>query len=88
MPRSRALRGRRLDALGASTYSWTSPNEASAGEALPQFEEQVVRRSPAPLYRKLPGLSGVTLSGDYPVSLAAELDAVEGGKRAPPPGPG
>lgn len=45
----------------------------------PQFEERVVRRSPAPLYRDPPGLTGVTQSGDYPVPVDAELDAVEGG---------
>ncbi len=45
----------------------------------PQFEERVLRLSPRPLHGSPPGLVGVTQSGDYPVDLAAEVDAVEGG---------
>lgn len=43
------------------------------------FEERVVRRGPEPSYRPPPGLLGPSQSGDYPVPVAAELDAVEGG---------
>lgn len=43
------------------------------------FEEQVLRRSPEPLYRPPAGIAGLSQSGDYPVPLAAEVDAVEGG---------
>jgi choline dehydrogenase-like flavoprotein len=44
-----------------------------------QFEQRVRLRSPRPLYRKPPGLTGLSTSGDYPAHLAGELDSVEGG---------
>ena len=43
------------------------------------FEARVLRRSPEPLYRPPTGVAGLSQSGDYPVPLTTELDAVEGG---------
>lgn len=44
-----------------------------------QFAERVGLRTPRPVYRHTPGLGRPTRSGDYPVDLGAEIDAVEGG---------
>jgi len=43
------------------------------------FRERVTLRTPRPLYRAPAGLCAVSTGGDYPASLRAEIDCVEGG---------
>lgn len=43
------------------------------------FHQRVTLRTPRPLYPSPPGLCAVSTDGDYPASLRAEIDCVEGG---------